>query len=329
MRGAGRQLPVRQPPADPSWVKVIATTLRLWLRRRLLRVPDGSRISNLRRAALAAAVIVVLAAAGGAAVIASASKTPAPRHRPPHPSALAAAQAQLKVNAQAAASWFAAQVGRQVVVGCDPAMCSYLLAAGFPGSRQYVLQPGVSLPGIATMVVSTPTVRGQYGAQLANSAPVVIAGFGVGLDAVQVREVVPEGASGYPRAAHNARAARRTAGAALVANPRVHAQGSARRDLLSGMVDPRLIVVLRRLAARHVINIAWFGDSGPLTGNSLPFRSVELINIAGGHGPHSELASILSLLHGLAAPYHPNVTVSYPPSAGVVVRVAFLAPSPM
>jgi hypothetical protein len=44
-------------PSAPPWSKVIGTTLRLWLQRRVLRVPDGPGTDRLvRRRALAAGV---------------------------------------------------------------------------------------------------------------------------------------------------------------------------------------------------------------------------------------------------------------------------------
>jgi hypothetical protein len=51
---------------DPPWINVIGTTVRLWLRRRVLRVPDSGRIGMRRTAAVLAAVVVV---AGNAVAI--------------------------------------------------------------------------------------------------------------------------------------------------------------------------------------------------------------------------------------------------------------------
>ena len=51
--GAGAAAPERQLPSNPSWLKVISTTLRLWLRRRVLHVPDAGRVGSARRGRLA------------------------------------------------------------------------------------------------------------------------------------------------------------------------------------------------------------------------------------------------------------------------------------
>src|SRR5215467_14515642 len=70
------------PPAPP-WSKVIGTTLRLWLRRRVLRVPDGPAADQLvRRRALAAGLVVLIVAAAAAAGFSFARQQGAGGRRP-------------------------------------------------------------------------------------------------------------------------------------------------------------------------------------------------------------------------------------------------------
>ena len=68
--------------AEPPWAKVIATTLRLWLRRRVLRVPDHRKVSRLRLAVAGVVVVIVAAAAGTALVALGGARTGSqPRRR--------------------------------------------------------------------------------------------------------------------------------------------------------------------------------------------------------------------------------------------------------
>ena len=127
--------------ADPPWPKVIATTLRLWLRRRVLRVPDQGEVSGLRLAVACLAVVIVAAAAGTALVALGGSRSVAAKPTASHPvrqptQPPSPAEVQAGVNAQSAAAWIAANVSRRTVVGCDPMTCADLAAAGFRTNAQ-------------------------------------------------------------------------------------------------------------------------------------------------------------------------------------------------
>ena len=59
-----RPIDLSRPALDnPPWREVIATTLRLWLRRHVLRVPDERAVSKPRLASLMAGIVLVVAAA--------------------------------------------------------------------------------------------------------------------------------------------------------------------------------------------------------------------------------------------------------------------------
>ena len=62
-----------------------------------------------------------------------------PALTPAQGQAQATAAAQTAANGRAAAAWIAAQVSGQAVIGCDPAMCAAILAAGYPGGGQVIL----------------------------------------------------------------------------------------------------------------------------------------------------------------------------------------------
>jgi hypothetical protein len=335
---AGGATATRQIPAAPapSWRSVIGTTLRLWVRRRVLRVPDTGRIGRGRAAGAAAVVVVVVAAVAVAVVLAltgAPASTAARKHAVTAPKltpAQQAAQAQAAANGTAAATWVAAQVGQQVVIGCDPATCAAILTAGYASGGQVVLQPGVSLPAAGALIVATPAVRAQYGAALDNAAPGVIAAFGTGAQAVQVRLVSTGGQAAYSQAASSAIAARAKAGRALLANRKVHVHLIARKDLTAGLVDPRLLTVLHRLAAHDALDINWFGDAGPLADGSVPFRLAEIINLSGKHATHqtSQLAAVEKLLQHQPSGYRAALTAVRLPGGKYGLKIEFPAPSP-
>ena len=117
--------------AEPSWGRVLASTVKLAVSRRLRaaglrRRASGSRPGHAGRRwrfatlvlALAGAAVVVLWLAGGLAGTASrAARVPAAGPDPP--SRAAGVQAR-------AAAWIAGQVSGDAIVACDPGMCAAL-----------------------------------------------------------------------------------------------------------------------------------------------------------------------------------------------------------
>ena len=333
--------PRRQQPSDPSWITVIGTTVRLWLRRRVLHVPDSGRVGTVRvrRLAGVAAVVVVVAGAGIAAGLTlTAQPAPAPRHAraparprltPQQIAALQAGQAAAQANANAAAAWITAQVGAGTIIGCDPATCAAILQTGFAMTGEVVLQPGVSLPAPGSLIVATGTVRGQYRATLADSAPELIAVFGTGAQSVQLRVAVAGGAQAYSQAASAALTARRGAGRALLAAG-VHATGATRTAILSGRLDPRLTTVLRQLGARYPVYLDRVGDAGPSPAVSVPYRMAQVVVVKTRvrHRRVSELPGLERLLTGEPAADRAALSTLQLPGGKRVLQIVFAAPSP-
>jgi hypothetical protein len=326
-------------PPNPPWIKVIGTTLRLWLRRQVLRVPDSERIGTRYKARIAAVLAAVVVIAGGAVAIVLTVHAEAAGNDRQHAAAqpkltpaqvaaqaAAAAGAAAQANGASAARWIATQVGQGLVIGCDPATCAAILAAGYPTSGQVELRSGVMLPGPGSLIVATAAVRAQYGTRLDTLAPAVIASFGTGAQAVQVAVVVPGGAQAYSRAL----AARRHAGRRLLQDSRVHARGAIRTDLGSGLVDPRLITVLRRLAARYVVYLVHLGDTGPRAGGATPFRMAEVAVSSGrsGRRGQSDLRGMEKLLKSLPAGHRGELIQKRLADGKRVLEIKFLAPSP-
>jgi len=339
--GPGRAAGGPRRPANPPWIKVIGTTVRLWLRRKVFRVPDSERIGTRYAGRVAAVLAVVVVIAGGAVAIAlTVHAKPSGSHQhaaarlkptPAQAAADAAAAAATEANGASAARWIAAEVGHNLVIGCDPATCAAILAAGYPTGGQVVLQSGAQLPGPGSLVVATAAVRALYGPRLDSVAPAVIASFGTGAQAVQVAVVVRGGRQAYTRAVSNALTARRHAGHSLLHRHNVQARGATRTDLGSGHVDPRLMTVLRRLAARYPVHLVHFGDSGPQAGRDTPFRMAEVAvpSPRRGHKGASDLRGMEKLLKSQPRGYRAQLVQKRLANGMRVLEITFVAPSPV
>jgi hypothetical protein len=180
------------------------------------------------------------------------------------------------------------------------------------------------LPAAGAVVVATPVVRAQYGAQLAATAPEIIAAFGTGPQSVQIRVVVPGGQAAYSQSASSATAARRSAGLKLIASHKVHAYPAPRLALTAGLVDLRLLTVLQRLAARYPVDIYSFADGSPVPGVSAPYRQAEIIGLTSKR----TVTAIARQLTGLPDSSRPALTIIRGPAGNYGLTLRFKAPSP-
>jgi hypothetical protein len=298
-------------------------------------VRDDAGIGALRWTAVTVAVLLVAGALAGGLAAGQPASHPAPirprHHAPPAPPAISPAQARTTANEQAAAAWIVSQVSAGATVGCDPAMCADLQSAGFPAGQQATVEPASALPGGAALVVATAAVRADPGLQLATAAPQVIASFGAGAQVVQVRVVSTSAPAAFRAAVKGAVAADRKLGRTLSRDRRLHLYGSSRHELLTGLVDRRLLVVLGRLLAAHPVYVAGFGDAGPGARWPSELRAVNIIDLGRGTGKHrvSDLSSVLRLLRGQRSPYRPLVRQTHSPRGRITLTIEFPAPSPV
>ena len=343
--GSGRDdAHVRQPEAsgpgpgtsrpELPWLVVLATTVRLWLRRRMAAL---GRLFPRRRWAIALAALAAMALVATGLIISvarQAGTAPAAGQKAAQAGRLVASRRQgsgTAVAGHAAAVWVTRQVSRGAIVGCDPGMCAALQRQGFPGHNLLVLRPGAAGLRLCDLIVATRAVRDLLGSRLqGETAPAVIGGFGSGAARVEVRAVAPGGAAAYRAALAADWAARRKAAAQLVTSPRIHAAGPARQELLTGQVDSRLLITLAGLSVSYPVNVMAFGDSAPGASAGVPLREVE-ISAAGRPGSRSgELQRIRSMVlaqHGVFLPAH----VSLVRLAGgkAAMRIEFGVPSPL
>jgi hypothetical protein len=307
---------------EPSWPAVMATTVRL----RLRRGTPGLLVRRHRVAALIVLAVTALVASGLAvAITRQASTGPAAAG-----GEAAQAGALTSPGAGAAATWVARQVSRDAVVGCDPGMCRLLRARGFPAGGLLVLGPGAPGLRLCDVIVATQAAGKVLGSRLeAEYAPAVIAGFGSGRARIDIRAVAPRGATAYRAALAADWAARRKAAAQLVTSPRIHAGGAARQQLLTGKVDSRLLITLASLAVSYPVNVMSFGDAGPGAAAAMPLREMEIAGTGSPAYRAAELQHIRSSVlaqHSVFLPGHVSLVRL---AGGAALRIEFGAPGPL
>ncbi|HEX9065349.1 MAG TPA: hypothetical protein VF843_09580 [Streptosporangiaceae bacterium] len=270
----------------------------------------GSRI-----AAFTAAVVVVLAAGTAAVILAKHGGDAAP-----------GANATTSTAGLAAATWVDRQVSHDAVVACDPVMCSTLRRQGFPAGRLQPIKTSSSYPVHAAVVVETPIVQQQFGNSLAtNVAPEILATFGSGRAQISIRIIATGGAAAYrSRLAKDAQQ-RKTAGRNLLSSRSVHAAAAAKQQILAGLVDMRLLVLLTALADREgKVDIASFGPPAAGASQNLPLRSVFL-----GIGGPAYVRSLRQVVDTQPVPFRRAFDGLVPAGQKTLLKVVFSAPSPL
>ncbi len=320
-------------PPPPSWPKVIATTLRLWVQRHVIPARPITPAGNHHYRAVSAIVAIVVVAASVAAfaigrgtdtpqVAAQASRADDAMTPGPIPTLSPHALAAAASSREQAAAWVAAQVSPGVIVGCDPLMCAELQQHGFPPADLATLGAAASDPLGTGIVVATTAIRSQLGPNLAKVyAPDVIASFGAGSSLVQVRVVTPGGTAAYVPAERADLLARQVAGRELTGNSDIHAPGTAKAQLESGRVDSRLLITLAALAAKFSVQILSFGDGGPGAGSAAPLRQLTVMS--------ASTTYLHQLLAFLAAQRPPLLAIVSQHRQGgtTTVQIQFTAPS--
>jgi hypothetical protein len=323
---------------EPSWGRVLATTISLWVSRRLPRIGTGRRTAGPSHGEPAAGsrglgtrrwrvVALVLAAAvlalvglqvSGALINGGTSPRPAAQPTGGGTSSLSAAAAAR----DQAAAWVAQQVSNADIVACDAAVCSELQAYGLPAGRLLPLQPGAS-PFGADVIVASPSVRSEFGSQLTEEyAPALIASFGSGAARVDVRAIASLGGAAYRAAEPADLAARKAAGAQLLHNPRFHATAQAASQMTAGQVDSRLLVTLASLVSQRSISVASFGGTGP--GAPVLYRQVTL---GSSGGEVADLTADLDQVRTQRDSYLPASATIVHLGAQAQLRIEFGAPS--
>jgi hypothetical protein len=287
--------PRRPPASEPSWGRVLATTIKLWV----VRTRGWQAVAAV--AAVAVVTVGALTVSGVFAGTAAPIKAVPDRTAAPQPSAAQTA----------AAAWIAGQLSSDATIACDPAMCAVLQAQGITAARLMPLTPGSPDPRGATVVVTSSSAVEAY-------APAVIASFGSGAAQIDVRATEPGGAAAYETALRADLAARTSAGAQLLRNNRIHFTAQDAAQLRAGEVDARLLATLAALSSQYSFSVTAFGDASP--GVAMLYREVTI------SGAGKNLTSALALVKAQVPPYQPAQVTLLPPAG---LSIEFAAPSPL
>jgi hypothetical protein len=269
----------------------------------------GSR-SRPARSWWLAALAVVLAGAAALAwwLTGSSSRTVAgPAATAGTTAAVARAQAQ-------AAAWIAGQVSPSAIIACDPGLCPILQDQGIASGRLMPLRAAGGPLG-ADVLVTSWSAGGQLAARY---APARIASFGSGPGQVEVFAVPADGMAAYQTALRADLAARRSAGAQLLRNPRIRFTAPGAAALRSGQLDTRLLATLAVLASQYSFGVSALGDAAP--GAPTLFREVVITGIG------QDRSGALSMLHGQDPPYVPAHVAAVGQTG---LSIEFALPSPL
>jgi hypothetical protein len=341
--------PAVPAPRNPSWGRVLITTIKVWGAWRLRCLgfaPQGasgrssqarsgrpaSRLTtprwHLAAVVLALAVIALItlqftdvftgtAAPAARAPLTGSPAARTPGHQPASPSLASVAQAQ-------AAAWIAGQVNADAIIACDPAMCAALQAQGVTAGRLMPLRAAAADPHGATVMVASSSADSQLAGTY---APAVIAIFGSGNARIVVRATEPGGPAGYESALRADLAARKSAGAQLLKNSRIGFTAQDAGQLRAGAVDSRLLATLAALASQYTFRVTAFGDTSP--GVQVLFRDAT-ITPEGTQDAAAELAAVMALVDAQHPPYLPTyATIIHMPTGQAALRIEFASPGPL
>ena len=291
------------------------------------------RIGHVRRRWRVTALLASILLIGGAGGLILILSRPGPS---PGRSAGGHAGSSQGLAAEAAArrqavTWILQQVSRATVVSCDSQVCTDLAQRGFTNLE--TLGPESTDPLGSTLVVATAAVRALFGRRLASVyAPAVLASFGSGNAKVEIRMNYPGGTAGYDAALGPDLQARKTQDAELLTNSHLRVSATARAQLLSGDVDPRLPALLAAMTQKYPVQIVDFGDQSPGGGPASLLRSMDLATHVGA--THVAARAYIRWMQELDntqwAEYRPaSSEVVTLPAGQTVLRIAFDAPSPL
>ena len=300
---AGAAIPA---PAEPSWGRVLVTTVKLSVAWRLRAAGFGPRRRPAAWWRRLAALVLASALVTLAILWSTGTAFPAAPARTP-PRGAAAVRSQV-------AAWVVGQVSDDAMIACYPDMCAALQAQGVTAGRLLPLPPGTADPIGASVMVTSPSTR------IVEYAPALIASFGSRGTRIEVRAVEPGGASAYHSALRADLAARKAAGSELLRNGRLTFTAADAAHLRTGEVDTRLLTTLAALASQYSLRVTAFGDASP--GSAVLFRAVTITG--------TDLARAQALVRAQSPPYLPaHVAIARSAAGQTALTIEFAVPSPL
>jgi serine/threonine protein kinase len=291
---------------------------------------SSGRIRWRWRATALLASVLIIGSAGGLILILS-LHGPLPERSAGGHAVSGQEQAAKAAARTRAVTWILQQVSQATVVSCDSQMCAELARRGFPSLDP--LGPASTDPLGSVLVVATAAVRAQFGKRLTSVyAPAVIASFGSGNAKIEIRWVYPGGTAAYRAALQPDLRARKANDAQLLGNGHIKVSATARAQLLSGEIDPRLPMLIAAMAAAYPVRIVDFGGQPPGGGPASLLRSMDLAtHVSAAHLAAPAYTSWMrSLVHAQRAQYLPALSQLVTLPAGkAVLRIEFGVPSPL
>ena len=269
----------------------------------------------------------------GALALALSGHSRAASHGGPLPSQNAGAEASTR---NLAAAWVASQVSRAAIVSCDPLMCQALRSHGVPVSDLSQISRDTISPLHSDIIVATATVRAQFGNLLSSVyAPGILGSFGSGELRIDIRQIAPHGPAAYRSQLNADLLARKASGATVLHFAQIAVSPTARKQLLAGQADSRLLVVILGMASVRPVYLVGFSGSSPGADAAMPLRFAEVAqtaqtqHAAGRSVTPSFVRAMVTFLRTQQAPYVPASTRTVRTAAGqLVLRIEFTAPSP-
>jgi serine/threonine protein kinase len=301
-----------------------------WASRLRWRRSENGRTSLRWRLAGLLALILLVAGAGGLAFTLSQRDASLERPAGSH-----ARISQLAAEAAArtqAITWILHQVSPAAVVSCDAQVCRDLANSDFPSSNLLPLGPASNDPLGSDLVVATATVRAQFGSHLAVYAPAILASFGTGNTRIDIRWAYPGGAKAYRAALPAGLRVRKAADAQLLTNSNIRFSATAKAQLLSGQIDPRLPLLIVTMAHGHPLHIVDFASQSLRGGPASLLRWVDMAaTVQVAHLTRAAYLSWMwSFINAQRAEYHPAWVQQVTLRTGqAVLRIGYGAPSPL
>jgi hypothetical protein len=236
-------------------------------------------------------------------------------------------------SSRLAATWVSQQVSHAAAVACDPQMCAALTADGFPSRNVRMLGQTATYPLTSAVVVVTQAVRELFGSSFtSNYAPAVLATFGSADASITVRVIAPDGAAAYRAQAGADLNARKATGADLVQTSGITVSAEAKKQLLAGQPDSRLLLIIASVASRQPVDTLDFGNIAPGADPAIPLRFMDLAEsdpAARPAGP-AYLRALRASLGAVPTLFRPaSIVTVVLPSGQPVLRVEFAAPTPL
>jgi Protein kinase domain len=277
------------------------------------------------------AAVLLIAGLGGAALALAQQGTPSARPKDGHPGSSPPLSNEAAVRNEAV-TWILHQVSRSAAVACDSLVCNELASRRFPGANLLIIGPQTNDPLGADLVVSTAAVRAQLRGRLASVwAPAIIAAFGSGNARIEIRLQFPGGATSYNAVKGAYLHARKLIDAQLLTNRSITFSATAKAQLRSGEIDPRLPELLAIMAHRHRVQVVDFGDRSPGGGPASLLRSMDLAtaNPPAHLTSSAYIDSMRSFIRAQRSKYHPALSRVKLASGQTVLRIGYGAPSPL